>query len=235
MKIKFISTIIDPTLPKPIPASKKIPEWYKSISRYFGDKKKPPIDSSGTLGTIKTCMPVLDVITSGYLILSSADVFIEKTENGKFYSWANYDLITFHSQKQVTGYPQLEKRMGLEDIPKFKNHWIVETPKGYSSLFITPSHHDLPFTILPAIVDTDKYFNPVNFPFLPNPDFEGLIPKGTPIAQVLPFRRDDWEISVQDIEHSKTDQRKFLTSLKMLNTQFFDKYKRSFWKAKNYK
>jgi hypothetical protein len=74
-KITFVSTIVDPTLPEPIPASKKMPEWYKSISRYVGGKKRPPTNSSSTNGTIKTCMPVLDVMTSGYLILSSADVF----------------------------------------------------------------------------------------------------------------------------------------------------------------
>ena len=234
-KITFVSTIVDPTLPEPIPASKKMPEWYKSIPRYVGGKKKPPTNSAGTSGTIKTCMPVLDVMTSGYLILSSADVFIEKNEQGRFYSWANYDLITFHGQTQVTGYPKLEKKLKLEDVPKFTNHWIVQTPKGYSSLFVTPFHHDLPFTILPAIVDTDTYFNSVNFPFLPDPDFEGLIPKGTPIAQVIPFKRDNWEMSVKLIENSKEAQKNLLQVAKSLSTQFFDKYKRNHWVAKSYK
>jgi hypothetical protein len=234
MKINFVQSIIDSTLPQPIPASKKIPEWYKSIPRYIGGNKKPNKDS-GTDGTIKTCMPILDVMTSGYLILSSADVFIQKNEDGRFYSWADYDLISFHGQGQVTGYPKLQKKLQLENVPKFNNFWIVQTPKGYSSLFITPFHHDLPFTILPAIVDTDTYFNPVNFPFLPDPDFEGLIPKGTPIAQVIPFRRDSWEMSVDSLEDSKTKQKKYIGVAKGLTTTFFDKYKKNHWVSKSYK
>jgi hypothetical protein len=236
MDIKFVSIVTgDPTLPKPIPASKKIPEWYKSIPRYLGNEKKPPLDSSGTAGTVKACMPVLDSISSGYLILSSADIFIQKNEGVRHYTWADYNLITFHAQEQVSGYPNLEKKLNLENVPKFNNYWIVQTPKNYSSLFITPFHHDLPFTILPAIVDTDTYFNPVNFPFFPDPDFEGLIPKGTPIAQVLPFKRDDWEMSIENVEDSKIYQKNFLTVLKTLHTQFFDKYKKNNWIAKTYK
>jgi len=235
MKIKFVSTINDITLPKPVPASKKIPDWYKSIPRYIGGEKKVPMDEATTLGTIKTCMPILDVITSGYLILSSADVFIQKNKDGRFYSWANYDLISFHGQNQVTGYPKLDKKLNLESVPKFNNNWIVQTPKGYSCLFITPFHHDLPFTILPAIVDTDTYFNPLNFPFLPDPDFEGLIPKGTPIAQVLPFARQSWEMSISSIEDSEIDKKNLFSVRGVLNTEFFDRYKRTFWKVKNYK
>jgi hypothetical protein len=235
MKIVFSSKVHDPSLPEPIPAFKKIPDWYKSISRYIGNEKKPPKDGVGTNGTIKTCMPVLDSITSGYLILSSADVYIEKSEEGRFYSWPDHDIISFHGQEQVTGYPNLEKNMGKESVPKFVNPWIVKTPKGYSSLFITPFHHDLPFTILPAIVDTDTYFNAVNFPFIPDPDFEGLIPKGTPIAQILPFKRDDWQMSVNDLVKSEESQKNLFRVSKELSTTFFDKYKKKFWVAKSYK
>lgn len=201
----------------------------------MGGEKKPPLEGHATSGTIKTCMPVLDVMTSGYFILSSADVFIQKTEQGRFYSWPNHNLITFHNQDQITGYPALQERMGSESVPKFTNHWIVETPKGYSCLFISPFHHDLPFTILPAIVDTDTYFNAINFPFFPDPKFEGLIPKGTPIVQVIPFKRDNWEMEVNQIEDSKDSQKKWLGVQQNMFTQFFDRYKRSHWVGKSYK
>ena len=235
MEIIFTSSILDPSLPEPIPASKKIPEWYKSISRYIDGKKDTHPNGEGSKGTIKTCMPVLDSITSGYLILSSADVYIEKQEQGRYYTWPDNNLITFHNQEQVTGYPNLEKKMNNEKIPKFTNPWIVKTPKGYSSLFVTPFHHDLPFTILPGIVDTDSYFNAVNFPFMPDPDFEGLIPKGTPIAQVLPFERKDWNMSIGYLADSEKDRKEWLRVTKELSTRFFDKYKKIFWTAKSYK
>jgi len=235
MKIIFSSSISDPSLLPPIPASKKIPEWYKSLERYVGGKKIPPSEGDETTGTIKTCMPVLDAMTSGYLILSSADIYIEKKEQGTHYTWADNGAISFHGPKQLKGYPNLEKKVQKQSVPKFNNPWIVKTPKGYSCLFVTPFHHDLPFTILPGIVDTDTYFSPVNFPFMPDPDFEGLIPKGTPIAQVLPFRRENWEMSINNLVDSPKLQKEFFRVTKELSTRFFDRYKKMFWSAKSYK
>lgn len=235
MKINFIASVTDPTLPKPEPASKHIPEWYRSIPRYADGKKIPHNERGKTPGTIKTCMPVLDAMTNGYLLFSGADVHIEQQENGRFYRWADHDLITFHSQRQLKGYPKLEEKIKLENVPKFSNPWIVQTPKGYSSLFVTPFHRDLPFTILPGIVDTDTYFAPVNFPFIPDANFEGFIPKGTPIAQVIPFKRDDWEMSVKSLEDFEDLRKKRFAASKILTTTFFDQYKKNFWKAKTYK
>jgi hypothetical protein len=232
MKITFVSTNPDPSIPVPIPAVKKIPEWYKSIPRFVSNEKKPTPENS-TSGTIKTCMPVLDAMTAGYLILSSADIYISKQEVGTFYQWANHDLITFHSPQQITGYPKLEAKLKDEKAPKFTNPWIVQTPKNYSCLFISPMHHDLPFTTLAGVVDTDTYFNAVNFPFMPDPDFEGLIPKGTPIAQVIPFKRESWEMSISPFEESNQFQENFVRGT--LLGEYFDKYKKHFWAKKEYR
>jgi len=236
MNISFVAQHLDPSFPPPVAASKKIPEWYKDLPRYIGGEKKPHADDSGsTNATIKTCMPVLDTLTSGYLILSSSDAYITKKEEGRFYNWASNDLVTFHGQNQLTGYPKLSKNMKNENLPKFTNTWIVKTPKNYSCLFITPMHHDLPFTILPGIVDTDNYFNAINFPFIPDPDFEGLIPRGTPIAHVIPFCRESWKMSIDSIENSKEAQKDLFHSLGVLKSSFFDKYKKNYWVTKEFK
>ena len=50
----------------------------------------------------------------------------------------------------------------------------------------------MPFYVLPAIVDTDKHPINVNFPFFIRKDFEGTLPMGTPIMQIIPFKRDIW-------------------------------------------
>jgi hypothetical protein len=82
------------------------------------------------------------------------------------------------------------------------------------------------------VVDTDTYTSPVNFPFtLNDPKFEGLIPAGTPIAQVIPFKREQWEMSFggqqELIEQSQV-------SIK-LQTKFFDRYKTMFRANKEYR
>lgn len=138
--------------------------------------------------------------------------------------------IEFHSIAQAPYHPN------VKDGPfaKLVNPWSIITPKGYSSLFIPPVHSaNTYFRILEGIVDTDKYFNPVNFPFtLNNLDFEGIIPAGTPVAQIIPIKRENWKIEIED----KTDK----NSLKLdkvttiLHSKFFDRYKKIFWSKKEY-
>jgi len=58
-----------------------------------------------------------------------------------------------------------------------KNPFGVKTPKGYSCLFVDPMHGDAkPFKCLPAIVDTDEFTTPLNFPFFLDKNFSGIIP-----------------------------------------------------------
>jgi hypothetical protein len=85
---------------------------------------------------------------------------------------------------------------------------------------------------LPGVVDTDEYIAPVNFPFVLNDiNFEGLIPAGTPMAQVIPFKRDSWKMVFGD-EEKTIDQSKVANLIK---TKFFDAYKNSYRKTKEYK
>ena len=52
----------------------------------------------------------------------------------------------------------------------------------------------MPFTTLTGMVDCDAFYqNPVNFPARwHDPDFNGVLKKGTPIAQCFPVKRESW-------------------------------------------
>ena len=90
-------------------------------------------------------------------------------------------------------------------------------------------HRDNLINIIPAILDTDKFDCSVEFPFvLSNPSFTGLIPKGTEIAQVIPFKRDSWK-SVFSINPKLKEESYF-----KLKTTFFDFYRNVFWSKKNF-
>jgi hypothetical protein len=138
-------------------------------------------------------------MTFGFLMPLAIDL---EVRNGEF-SW-NFDVpkgfvseyshspIGFHDSSQVIGSP-------LEDedrfIIKFNNFWTIEAPPGYSILFTHPVNRtDLPFTTLTGLVDCDKFSNsPVNFPARwHDQDFSGVLPKGTPVAQCLPVKRENW-------------------------------------------
>jgi hypothetical protein len=226
VKIIFTNTT-GADLEQPQPASKLVPEWYKNTQSYSGGERKPSGNGT-TTATIKRCMPVFDAITSGYIITSPADVYVSRKENGQWFEWSDFGLITFHPIEQALEHPDKKPF----PYPKWTNPWSITTPKGYSTLFVQPFHRESVFTILPGIVDTDQYTPPVNFPFVINdPAFEGLIPKGTPIAQVVPIKRDSWTMEIG----SKKDFETQTKVSKKLQSKFFDRYKTMFWTKKEYK
>jgi hypothetical protein len=226
-RIIFTKTKSIPDEYKPIPASAILPEWYKKMQSYT-DNTKTPGEVNSTKATIKKCLPVFDAITAGYLILSPADVYVTSKEDGPWFQWTAFDLIEFHPIRQAPSHPLHNGHI----YPKWNNPWSIKTPKGYSTMFTSPLHRDLPFTILTGIVDTDKYTAPVNFPFvLKDPKFEGLIPAGTPIAQVIPIKRDDWRMELGN-EDDLDSAKNVITNLR---TKFYDAYKNKFWDKKTYK
>jgi hypothetical protein len=225
--IVFTDTF-DFELQKPSPASKFIPEWYKKLESYTSGEKKPTGEGR-TSSTIKRCMPVFDAITSGYILTTPVDIFVSQKDGVPWYEWVSSDAISFHPVEQAPEHPY---RNGLPAYPKFMNNWSIKTPKGYSCLFVQPFHRESPFTILPGIVDTDTYTTPVNFPFVLNdPKFEGLIPNGTPMAQVIPIKRDKWEMAIG----TEKDRLQANQTNVTLRTHFFDGYKKLWWQKKEYK
>jgi hypothetical protein len=180
--------------------------------------------------TIKKCLPVFDAITAGYVITSFSDVYIslDKDENGKqyqHYSWPKTNQIDFHPVEQAELHPAQNGLM----FPKWINPWGIKTPKGYSIFIKNLPHRESIFTILEGVVDTDEYHVPVNFPFVINDvNFEGLIPAGTPIAQILPFKRENWKMTSGLKENFK--------NIKAVpyRTSFSNMYRNKFRKEKKY-
>jgi hypothetical protein len=187
----------------PIPASNLIPDWYKKISTYWppiAEANKVPskaIDRQATL-TMKRCMPIFDAITSGYLITThmELDVWYDENKNWNI-NWAfpAFDkVITNHPPTQFYNYKDKQHEKAA---PKFDNPWHIRTEPGISCLFIPPLHRpDTGIKIIEGVVDTDTYPNAVAFPFWLDEGFEGIIPAGTPIAQVIPFRRDSFKMKI---------------------------------------
>jgi hypothetical protein len=242
MKITFTNTMGVHEEYSPKPASSFVPDWYKNLESYTNGEKKPSGDGN-TTATIKRCMPVFDAIVSGYIITTYTDIFVsqkptfnqngEKTENTMpWYEWPSFVPIGWHPLEQAPTHPNKNNLPEGGSYPKFINPWSIQTPPGYSVLFTAPMHRESVFTILDGVVDTDKYTAPVNFPFVLNDwKFEGLIPAGTPVAQVIPFKRDSWEIEFGQ-ESDLIDQNK-ITGL--LRSKFFDTYKTQYRQTKEYK
>jgi len=186
---------------------------------------------------VKKCPPFIDAMTSGFLLPLVADL---RVENGEF-SW-DRDVpagelncygrspIDFHDGTQVAGTPLFDDD---RFIIKFNNYWTVELPPGYSLLVMHPiNRHDLPFMTLTGLVDADRYVD--NFIHFParwrDPDFNGILPAGTPVAQCLPLKRDRWTAQFGTITgEAATRLRETTDAIK----SDYDVYRRRFRVAKH--
>jgi hypothetical protein len=230
--ITFTQVLDGFTLACPQPSKNFIPEWYKKTKDFTEKNLGPTLNFDKTLllnTTIKKCVPIEDSIKLGYMIVLDVDVYVDIDKNNKqqFY-WPDGLGIDYHSFEQAKKHPKYEKK---QDFPRWCLPWIIETSKNYSCLFIPPMHRDNVFEILPAVVDTDKFPMRAIFPFvMKDKKFTGIIPKNTPIAQIIPFKRENWKIK----KGNRKNLNEFNKKEYRLNILFLDKYKRLFWQKKNY-
>lgn len=176
-------------IPEPKPASKFIPDWYKSIP--------PTLDSKDRQNrpnlTAKKCLPMLDAMTAGYVIPLAGDLGLKSSEDCntiEVFNPPEIRLAEFHSLHQLG-----PKAPGMPAPPvKFINPWIIKTAPGWSTLIIPLVNSSLEnphFTCLGGLVDTDKYAKEINFPAIwHTPNFDDYIPAGTPLVVAIPVKRD---------------------------------------------
>jgi hypothetical protein len=212
---------------KPHVCSHIYPEWLKKIPTFYSNKI---IDQNGDpTETVKKCMPFFDAMTFGYHIPLPCDVWVDKTNNDFNIQWAADEIkvVSKHDERQY------DNEMIPEEFEKivFKwiNQWIVKTPKNWSCLFTQPIHQDkVPFQCFTGLVDTDKFPRPVNIPFVVQKNFSGLIPKGTPIVQIIPIKREKF------VSSYSFDDGRYSSIWQKTRNVFFDRYKRFFRQPKEF-
>jgi hypothetical protein len=177
-------------------ASQMLPNWYKDVPPLV------PIDADGNLDfSIKKCIPVLDALSLGYFVVTKHDfTFSLDLENEKYtFTSSGTDLkyendshvIEMHPSSQIGDMPFSDEY--LKFVFKWNTPWLIKTPKNYGCMFVHPLNwHHLPFYTLGAVVDTDKFPISVLFPFILKKQKEVFIPAGTPICQIIPFKKDSW-------------------------------------------
>jgi hypothetical protein len=209
-------------IPKLEPARLNVPEWYKKVSRYLDDNNKPKVyEGGGTNAGIKTCVPFLDAITSGYVIKLHTDLIIE---DGTI-TWShNVPPLSPRNHKISDQIPN------IPGYSKFTSAWelfySMKLPEGYSAIFTQPfNRFDLPFMSSTGIMDLDTGIGPGAVPFAVKDGFNGMIPAGTPIVQIIPFKREDWALSYSEEEIKiNWNPRSHITGW----------YKKNLWKKKTY-
>tara|TARA_B100000123_G_scaffold267700_1_gene241416 strand:+ start:4185 stop:5060 length:876 start_codon:yes stop_codon:yes gene_type:complete len=107
---------------------------------------------------------------------------------------------------------------------KFKMDFLIETPKGTSCYYLDPFLFDNPyFQTWQGVIDTDN-FNQLTtnnmLIFYPKVDNSFIIPKGTPLVQIVPFVRYPWKHTVEFLSREELHEKfkeDFQGDLKKMN------------------
>jgi hypothetical protein len=218
----------------PIPAFKKIPKWYSSADKYQKNEEGETLlkYDGGRLPSFKTCPALLDAFTSGYMYTTPCDLF--------FY--------------MEDGIPKVKTEEGFEDFcearPPMKDfvsphgyyeshfhwypNWAPKLPKGYSALYVHPiNRFDLPFTTVGGIIDNDNMDTPGLMPFFLKDNFEGKVLSGTPYVQIIPFKREDWQMEIKQHTQDEILER-HEAQANLYRTKEGGAYKKYTWSKKKY-
>ena len=234
MKIEFIPLNDHARATPPEPIKKHLPAWYRNMANTIDGKEFNATNlneaNSVSVLTAKRCVPLSDILMSGYLIRFGTDIFVDPVvlpDGSKTFNWryrGGIEAVSTHIHGQLPIKINGEKN----EYIKFNNPWVIKTPAGYSCLLMQPLNlENRNFMLLPAIVDTDTYDNAVNFPGIVLAKENFKISHGDPMMWVFPFKRDEWKMEVSETNFNP-DKSKSL--LKM--SQIFENAYRNFFHAK---
>jgi hypothetical protein len=225
--------------PQPYPASRAVPSWYKAQPGTISDREEDAIRKGSSTSTIKRCMPIFDAMTAGYIIPFPMDIFIDATNPNKI-EWSvpmpmkqyGNDMVSTHAPEQYSHYP-IDKDIYHKDLFRIMPFWAVKTDPGYSSLFMHPLHQDeLPFWVYGGMIDTDNFITDGHVSMLVKKNFTGIIKQGTPFIQVVPIKRDNYQMEIVDVDIANTEVKKQRLNLR---STFFNGYKQKMRVHKEYK
>jgi hypothetical protein len=219
---------LDDAYPDISPAKNFVPSWYKEAKRFTTGMVIP--NRFPFFPTFKLCSAFSDSFYSGYIMPLAVDLAVEQTEGGPVISWGNQSEIFVEVRDSETN-KELPTPVGYSSVHyAWKTQHMFTVPKGYSALVTHPlNRYDLPFLTLSGIVDGEMTLYNGNVPVFFNSTFEGIIPAGTPIMQVILFKTENWK-SKKDkkiIQQGRLSERKSMNSA----TGW---YKKNIWKKKTY-
>jgi hypothetical protein len=192
---------LEPHLLRPSPARSSLPDWLRAMPA-----KAHSAIHDRDIRTVKQCPPFVDAMAHGVMIPLPCDIAVER---GAF-SW-DWDIpepataghprapLSFHPPAQFAGAPFASGQAAL----KFNSFWTIELEAGWSLFATHPvNRDDLPFRLISGLVDADHFHDGgINFPAVwTRPEFSGVLPKGTPVAQCFAVPREAQELVFESFD-----------------------------------
>lgn len=177
-------------IPEPEPAYKFMPDWYKQLPLELdGGVERSGIGNS----TVRACIPFLEAMKQGYVLKTPCEISLSVTDDYQFeYEWRmdTEEGVMTHFDKSRIG----DAFPGDGPILKFHTLWKMRVPDGYSTLQMPLMNRrdEDRFRPFCGFLDTDSYMQTMNsIVEWTGGEYQGVIEKGTPVAQVIPIKREN--------------------------------------------
>jgi hypothetical protein len=216
--------------PQIFSARESIPKWYKDTERVTGLEDNRILNIFPLRKSFKACFPFLDSFQTGYMIPLSVDIAVKQTEGGPSITYPEIF-------KKPIGLRQDDQNSKLPTPHGYSNlhfawdtHVSFKIPKGYSALVTHPlNRFDLPFLTLSGIIDGEFTVPGGNLPVFFNNSFEGIIEAGTPIAQIILFKTENWSNSFDQSLNEEASVNNLKSGSSVIGW-----YKKNIWKKKSF-
>jgi hypothetical protein len=201
-KVHFVSTVsglssIDECVP--VPAAKFVPDWWKNTPIVRSSFELSGIEA----GNFKNCPALKDYFAEGYILPMWSDLILYF--NSETLEWAyriadeKFKISTHSNEQYINNVNHTVLGKSSYFIFKLQSPWKIFTPEGYSTYQLPAFYHfSDDFSAAPGVRDTDRYHQ-MNIQLLIHSDKKEIfIPRGTPIAQLIPFKREKMGLEVRD-------------------------------------
>lgn len=199
------------------PAIKYIPEWFKKP-----DKIKR--DQHTDVGSVKNCPSFIEYFKNGFVVPLWCDLklIINKDRSFQWFTPSKQFTFSYHTEDQYLNLLPKSVSNNYSIILKPDSPWRVKTPKGYSiKQFPMYYHFNEDFEVLPGYIWSDINHE-LNTQMVIKKYGEIFIPKGTPLALYVPYKREKFEYVIEEntLENQKIDN--------INRLQFSTKFKNSY-------
>lgn len=194
-------------MPPYINTQLNLPKWFRLIPR--------------EKGSLKTCAGVNDFLTIGMTVPAWSNFYFKPNLETQFWESRVDDMsppFGNHGLNVMEGFPfkstgecPVTKVRELDNFqyPKLVNPWKFQTAPGWSTLLLPVYWEPNPnYEVLPAMIHTD-FYPTINCVINIKTSNEFKIPYGTPLMQLVPFKRSG---NFEELVHEDESQYKYFAS-----------------------
>ena len=217
----------------PQPALHFLPQWSKTLTiPYKIDKERPILSKILKPKTIKQCPSFNQMFNEGYILPAPTDIWVS-TDGDKF-EWRtpikyktfyNNGELDFHADIQMVDH--LPANSNIKAVFKIIFPYVLFAPKGYNlKIMPVPYAFNDDFHANYGIQDLDNIFEinvQINYTTKKK---ELFIKRGEPVALIIPYKKDKFEVEYEYMEESKFKNRMLKQDFHIVN-RFNNKYFKS--------